>query len=64
MRTFIFTKNMKNEHGKLIRVIVGMTQSEFFPSSARNEGGEFEGCDIIEVSDHCHIELGVLADRF
>lgn len=61
MRTFIFIKNMKNEDNKLERVIVGMTQSDSYPSSMKNEGSEFYNCDIIEVTDHCHINLGVVA---
>lgn len=61
MRTFIFIKNIKNEYNKLERVIVGMTQSDSYPSSMNIEGSEFYGCDCIEVKDHCHINLGVLA---
>lgn len=61
MRTFIFIKNMKNKYNKLERVIVGMTQSDSYPSSINIEGAEFFGCDCIEVTDHCHINLGVVA---
>lgn len=62
MRTFIFLKNVKNENNKLERVIVGMTQSDSYPSTLVNlEDSEFYCCDCVEVPEHCHIKLGVAA---
>lgn len=61
MRTFIFIKNEKKGN-KLEKVIVGMVQSDMFPSSkTKFEDSEFYNCDVIEVTEHCHIELGVVA---
>lgn len=58
MRTFIFIKNEKKGN-KLIRVIKGMTKSQNFPSSMTNlKDSKFYGCQCIEISDHCHIEIG------
>lgn len=59
MRTFIFIKNIRNEHNQLERVIVGMTQSNLYPSNMRIEGSEYYGCDCVEVTEHCHVKLGV-----
>lgn len=62
MRTFIFIKNEKNKYGKLERILVGMTQSDIYPSNmTRWEDSEFYGCQCVEVSEHCYIKLGVLA---
>lgn len=62
MRTFIFIKNIKSGN-KLERVIVGMTQSSTYPSSmTRLEDSEFYRCDCVEVTEHCHIKLGVVAN--
>ena len=62
MRTFIFIKNEKNKYGKLERIIVGMTQSNMYPSNmTRSEESEFYGCQCVEVSEKCYIKLGVLA---
>ena len=58
MRTFIFIKNVR-KGSELIRVIKGMTQSKDFPSSMTNfEDSEFYGCQCIEVTEHCDIEIG------
>lgn len=61
MRTFIFIQNEKNEYGKLERVIVGMTQSDTYPSNMIYINNKFYGCQCVEVSESCHIKLGVLA---
>lgn len=62
MRTFIFIRNEKNEYGKLERILVGMTQSDMWPSNMTNmEDSEFYGCQCVEVSERCHIKLGVMA---
>lgn len=62
MRTFIFIKNIRTE-GKLERVIVGMTQSNNYPSNmTRFEDSEFYACDCVEVTEHCHIKLGFVAN--
>ena len=61
MRTFIFIRN-ERRNDKAYRYIVGMTQSDMFPSDkTRFEDSEFYGCECIEVSENCHIELGALA---
>ncbi len=60
MRTFIFTKNIKKGN-KIVKTIVGMVQSNSYPSSMKIEGSDFYGCDCIEVTEHCHIELGAVA---
>jgi len=58
MRTFIFVKNERKD-GQLVRIIKGMTQSKDFPSSmTRFEDSEFYGCQCIEITDHCNIEIG------
>lgn len=58
MRTFIFVKNERKD-GQLVRIIKGMTQSKDFPSSmTRFEDSEFYGCQCIEVTEHCDIEIG------
>lgn len=58
MRTFIFVKNERKD-GQLVRIIKGMTQSKDFPSSmTRFEDSEFYGCQCIEVTEHCNIEIG------
>lgn len=58
MRTFIFVKNERKD-GQLVRIIKGMTQSKDFPSSmTRFEDSEFYGCQCIEVSEHCNVEIG------
>lgn len=60
MRTFIFIKN-ERRNNKLYRVIVGMTQSETYPSDlTRFEDSKFYACDCIEISEECHIELGII----
>ncbi len=57
MRTFIFMKNTKRD-GKMYRTIVGMLQSNSFPSSeTRDENSRFYACDCIEVTESCHIEI-------
>ena len=62
MRTFIFVKNEK-VNGRLERVIVGMTQGTMWPSDmTRFEDSKFYACDCIEVTEKCHINLGVLAN--
>jgi len=61
MRTFIFIKN-ERRNSKLYRVIVGMTQSNMYPSDmTRFEDSKFYGCQCVEVTEQCHVELGVLA---
>ena len=65
MRTFIFVENIRNKDkgNWLERVIVGMTQSDMYPSTMVNsKDSEFYACQCVEVSEHCHIRLGVLAD--
>lgn len=58
MRTFIFVKNERKD-GQLVRIIKGMIQSKDFPSSmTRFEDSEFYGCQCIEVTEHCNIEIG------
>lgn len=58
MRTFIFVKNERKD-GQLVRIIKGMIQSNDFPSSmTRFEDSEFYGCQCIEVTEHCNIEIG------
>lgn len=58
MRTFIFVKNERKD-GQLVRIIKGMTQSKDFPSSmTRFEDSEFYGCQCVEVSEHCNVEIG------
>jgi hypothetical protein len=58
MRTFIFIKNERKD-GELVRIIKGMKQSMEFPSSlTRFEDSEFYGCQCIEVTEHCNIEIG------
>lgn len=58
MRTFIFIKN-KRKGNKVVRVIKGMKQANSFPSEMTNfKDSEFYGCQCIEVTDHCHIEIG------
>lgn len=57
MRTFIFFKNVRN-NGKLERHIVGMTQSDMYPSSHTCLGGQFEYCDCVEVTEKCDIKVG------
>ncbi len=58
MRTFIFIKN-KRKGNKVVRVIKGMKQANSFPSEMTSfEDSEFYGCQCIEVTDHCHIEIG------
>lgn len=52
MRTFIF---LKRENKKL--VIVGMCQSDMYPSSKLIQGGEFYACQCVEVTEKCHIEI-------
>jgi len=58
MRTFIFVKNERKD-GQLVRIIKGMTQSKDFPSSMTNfEDSEFYGCQCVEVTERCNIEIG------
>lgn len=58
MRTFIFIKN-ERKGSELVRVIKGMKQSKDFPSSmTRFEDSEFYGCQCIEITEHCDIEIG------
>jgi hypothetical protein len=61
MKTFIFLKNYKR-NGKLRRTIVGMVQSDCYPSSLiKCSGSKFYGCDCVEIKEQCHVEIG-LAD--
>jgi len=58
MRTFIFIKN-ERKGSKVIRVIKGMKQSKDWPSTLTNfEDSEFYGCQCVEVTEHCDIEIG------
>lgn len=59
MRTFIFVKNEKDANGRMHRIIKGIKSGGFFPSTAIATGGQFEHCDCIEITDCCHIDLGV-----
>lgn len=57
MRTFIFIKKY-NENGKEKKYIAGMVQRKYYPSSLVNCAGSiFYGCDCVEVTEQCHIEL-------
>lgn len=62
MRTFIFVKNERDEHGQLHRIIKGMTTGNSYPSAALLPGADFSGCQCIEVTDRCYIDLGVFKD--
>lgn len=62
LRTFIFVKTYKEKsfgiRGKVRRCIVGMEQGTMFPSCQNDKESQFYGCQCIEVSEHCHVELG------
>lgn len=58
MRTFIFVKSERDEHGNLKKYIAGMVQSDSYPSDLRrNPDSEFYLSEVIEVKEHCHIYL-------
>ena len=57
MRTFIFIRNKKRGN-RIKRVIVGMIQSDMFPSDKiHNMYSEFYGCDCVEIAEHCDVEI-------
>ena len=62
MRAFIFVKNERDEHNQLHRIIKGVTTGKYYPSVAILPGAKFSGCQCIEVTDSCHIDLGVFKD--
>lgn len=63
MRTFIFIKTERDERGRLVDYIAGMTQSDMFPSSERRDPeSPFYGARVEEVTDRCHIRLGRYAE--
>ena len=62
MRTFIFVKNERDEHNELHRIIVGMTTGNMYPSDSLLPSAAFAGCQCIEVTDKCHIDLGIYKD--
>lgn len=62
MRTFIFVKNERDEHNQLHRIIKGITTGNYYPSDFVSTGAYFSGCQCIEVTDNCHIDLGVFKD--
>ena len=59
MKTFIFLKNHKH-NGKIYTCIVGMVNSDNFPSSLVNcTGSIFYGCKCVEITEKCHIKIGL-----
>lgn len=58
MRTFIFIKNIRTKSGRVERHIVGMTQSDLYPSNLVCKDGLFEYCDCVEVSEKCDVKIG------
>lgn len=59
MKTYIFLKNYKHNN-KLYTYIVGMVNRESFPSSLVNcPGSKFYNCKCVEVSEDCHIKIGL-----
>jgi hypothetical protein len=57
MRTFIFIKRY-TKNGQIRQYIAGMEQGNTFPTAQNNKDNEFYGCQCIEVTEKCHIELG------
>lgn len=58
MRTFIFIKTIKKDGQKPYRAIIGMHQSDTFPSGMTNDPeSEFYACDCLEISESCHVKL-------
>ena len=62
MRSFIFLKNERDEHGQLHRIIKGMTTGNNYPSADLMTGASYENCDCIEITEKCHIDLGIYKD--
>lgn len=61
-RTFIFIKNERDNNGQLHRIIKGMTTGNNYPAAVLIPGADFANCQCIEVSDKCHIDLGIYKD--
>lgn len=62
-RTYIFIKTERDDHGKLVDYIAGMTQTDAFPSAEiRDSESPFYGARVEEVTDRCHIRLGRYAE--
>ena len=60
MRTFIFLKKFKKGN-KYDVAIVGMTESEQFPSDLVNcSGSIFYGCECKEISNNCHVVVATV----
>lgn len=57
MRTFIFIKKVRKNR-RVEKHIVGMTQSDMYPSNLTCSGGQFEFCHCIEVTEKCDIKIG------
>lgn len=58
MRTFIFIKTIKKDGQKPYRAIVGMRQSNTYPSGMTTDPeSEFYACDCLEISENCHVKL-------
>lgn len=61
MRTFIFIKRDK-KGSYMHQYIVGMVQSDMFPSYQNDPESRFYLCHCIEVTEKCHIDLGKTLD--
>ena len=56
MRTFIFIKNRENR--KEPTAIVGMVQSDMYPSTAtKDPESPYYLCDCLEVTEKCNVKI-------
>lgn len=64
MRTFIFTTTIKKENDKVKLIVVGMVQSDMYPSGlTRDKDSKFYGCACHEISESCHVEIGTFRQK-
>lgn len=64
MRTFIFIKTIKKDGEKPYMAILGMHQSETYPSEAISDPESiFYECDCLEIFEVCHVKLPELEPK-